>query len=180
MEDARRCGILARRGLDETTREEYSRLITERIAASPQFQQAKTVMLYRSVRGEVCLDGLRGCGKRLVYPLCVNGTEMIALHPLEEDAWTEGSYGIPEPIPQRSPEVSPEEIDLVICPCTAFDEEGHRMGMGAGYYDRFLPQCSRAFIAAAAFECQKAELQPKPWDVPMQCVFTERTTYYAK
>ena len=179
MEDARRRGILARSALDSEAREEFSRRIVERIAASPQFRQAKTVMLYRAIRGEVCLDGLQGCGKRLVYPLCVNGSEMTALLPLGDDAWTVGRWGIPEPVPEKSLTVPPEEIGLVICPCTVFDEAGHRVGMGAGYYDRFLPQCSQALIAAAAFECQKSEVQPQPWDIPMNCVFTEKTTYHA-
>lgn len=138
-------------------------------------------MLYRAVRGEVCLDTLQACGKRLVYPLCVSATEMTALLPRGKNAWAAGRHGIPEPIPERSLTVAPEEIDLVICPCTVFDEACRRMGMGAGYYDRFLPQCSGAVIAAAAFECQKTAAVPvRPWDIPMDCVFTEKSIYHAK
>lgn len=54
-----------------------------------------------------------------------------------------GTLRHPRTVREKSELVLPEKIDLVICPCTVFDEEGSRMGMGAGYYDRFLPLCSQ-------------------------------------
>ena len=79
-----------------------------------------------------------------------------------------------------SVEIRPEEIDLVICPCTVFDEAGGRMGMGAGFYDRYLPRCVNARIAAVAFEAQKADCVPmEAWDRPMDLVFTEKAVYCA-
>ena len=66
----------------------------------------------------------------------------------------------------------------MICPCTVFDEACGRMGMGAGYYDRYLPKCAGAVIAAAAFEVQKAARAPmEPWDRAMELVFTESCVY---
>lgn len=174
-------GKTARENLSTGARAEFSRQITQRIAASPQFRTADTVMLYRALPCEVDLSGLKGLGKRLVYPHCVTKTEMVALLPNDEDGWISGTFGIMEPNPDRSLLISPDEIDLVICPCTAFDEACSRLGMGAGYYDRFLPKCVNAFIATAAFECQKAPSVPaESWDVPMDCVFTEQATYYPK
>lgn len=177
----RRGGKQAREGLDALTRVEYSRRIVERITASPRFQEAETVMLYRALPCEVDLSGLARFGKRLIYPRCISKTEMVALLPNDKEAWSPGAFGIPEPLPENSLLIPPEEIGLVICPCTVFDEECGRMGMGAGYYDRFLPRCVNAFVAAAAFECQKVLSVPtQPWDVPMDCVFTERAVYYPK
>jgi 5-formyltetrahydrofolate cyclo-ligase len=48
-------------------------------------------------------------------------------------------WGIPEP--ENGPEIAPEEIDLVLIPLLAFDQTGHRVGYGKGYYDRFLASC---------------------------------------
>ena len=46
--------------------------------------------------------------------------------------------------------------------------------MGAGYYDRYLPRCARARVAAVAFKAQKAPYIPaRPWDHPMDLMFTE-------
>lgn len=86
-----------------------------------------------------------------------------------------------EPVREKSVEIPPEEIELVICLCTVFDENCGRMGMGAGFYDRYLAKCVNAHIAAVAFEVQKADSIPmEPWDKPMEMVFTETCTYFKK
>ena len=174
--------ISARDSLSRSEREAFSMQIAERILASKEFQEAKTIMIYRATKGEVCLDTLEraalAADKCLVYPLCMNDSDMIALHPKDETAWQIGYHGILEPVRVHSIEIAPEEIDMVICPCTVFDEQGGRMGMGKGFYDRFLERCSRACIAAVAFEVQKMEHVPRaPWDKEMDIIFTERQTY---
>lgn len=179
MEDnrvLRREKIQAREALLPEERREFSAAIVQRLALLPEFQAAETVMIYRAVKGEVSLEGLSG--KRFVWPLCIGEGEMIALLPEDESAWKKGYCGIPEPARQRSREIAPEEIDLVICPCTVFDPACRRMGMGKGFYDRFLPQCNKAHFVAVAFEVQKAALlSANPWDVPMDAVITEKAIY---
>ena len=177
--------MIARR--DALSPEERTRLseeICRRIAASELFRSARTVLAYRGMRGELRLDALfsapEAAGKRFVFPRCITRTEMTALCPQGPDAWARSGFGILEPVPERSDEIGPEEIDLVLCPCTAFDERCARIGMGAGYYDRYLPQCVNARVAAVAFECQKVpRIEAKPWDFPMEAVFTEDRIYTA-
>lgn len=174
--------LRARRAIPPDRRQELSEQIADKLRASSLFQSARTVMLYCAVNGEVELDALeraaRAEGKRLVYPRCAGGGELEALCPAGADAFQPGRYGIPEPDPTRSVPVSPAEIDLVICPCAAFDESGNRLGMGGGYYDRFLPKCTRARTVIAAFEAQKTAAVPmESWDRPVQAVFTERAVY---
>lgn len=174
--------IRVRDSLTPDQREELSRQTVERILVSEQFKKARTVLLYRATRGELRLEALETApeaqGKRLVYPLCVSDTEMIALLPKSEDAWGTGYCGILEPLQEKSELIQPEDIDLVICPCTVFDEDCSRMGMGAGFYDRYLTKCVNARIAAAAFECQKTvEVPAAPWDKPVDLVFTEKRAY---
>jgi 5-formyltetrahydrofolate cyclo-ligase len=181
----RREKIRARDALTPEKREALSRLLVANLIAVPEFQAAKTVLIYRAARGEVRLDALEtapeAAGKRLAFPLCVSDTEMIALLPHEEDAWVSGRYGITEPVPEKSDLILPEDIDLVVCPCTVFDENCNRMGMGAGFYDRYLERCVNAKVLSVAFECQKAERVPTaPWDKPMGMTVTERAVYRAK
>ena len=178
----RRAGIAERNSLSPDERAEKSAAACVRIAESEAFAAAETVMIYDSVRGEISLEALlshpAAAGKRFVYPLCVSRTEMKAYRPGD---WQRGAFGIREPVPELSEEIPPGEIGLVICPCTVFDEDGNRIGMGAGYYDRFLPRCSRAVVIAAAFEAQKTENVPaRPWDRPVDAVFTEERIYTAK
>ena len=183
--ELRKSKIQARNSLSREDRERFSAVISERIAASEVFRKAKTVLIYRATKGEVRLDALEradeAAGKRLVYPLCISDSEMIALLPEDENAWKPGYFGIMEPLQEKSLEIPPEEIDLVICPCTVFDPQCGRMGMGAGFYDRYLEKCVNAHIAAAAFEVQKTDHIPmEPWDKPMEMVFTEAGIYYQK
>ena len=202
--------IAARDMLTSKERREKSEAIVRYILADPVFQKAKTVMIYRSVRGEVQLDLLPALApeKRYVYPLCIDKAEMIALCPgYGRDAvcaglsgegsaspgvygmtssgegrslpdlpgvFRKGPFGIPEPDPEYSKAVAPEEIDLVLCPCSAFDREHRRLGMGGGYYDRFLGKCVHADIIAAAFAVQEADEVPtEAFDRKMDNVITE-------
>ena len=197
--------IAARDMLTPKERREKSEAIVRNILADPVFQKAKTVMIYRSVRGEVQLDMLPALApeKRYVYPLCVDKAEMIALCPLSRldgvgegekspngskvrgteeggtvaelsGAWRKGPFGIPEPDPEYSEIVAPEEIDLVLCPCSAFDRRHRRLGMGGGYYDRFLGKCVHAEIIAVAFAVQEADEVPtEAFDRKMDRVITE-------
>ena len=166
--------IRARESLTPEERAEKSSRAVERIAELPEFRQASVVMIYRAVRGEMTLEQLPGHpaarGKRCAGP----GT-MQAMIP---GGWKEGFRGIPEPDPVCSEEVAPEEIDLVICPGAAFDRECTRLGMGGGYYDRFLPRCGKAAVILAAFEAQRADRLPREqWDIPMDRVVTEERIY---
>ena len=169
----------ARNSLTPAEREERSARAVERLARSEAFQKAKTVMIYDHVGGELSLDSLlthpAAAGKRFCYPLCTSRTEMIAMVP---GAWQIGAYGIREPVRERSEELQPEEIDLVVCPGTGFDPACNRMGMGGGYYDRYLPRCVNARIVMVAFEVQKlAAIPVDPWDRPVEQVFTEDAVY---
>ena len=151
----RRKKVFARDSLIEEERREKSALIVQHILDSEFFKKAKTVMLYRSVRGEVQLDTLPDFApdKRYVYPLCIDKTQMRVYKSdiADEKAWKKGAFGIPEPNPAYAEEVEPEKIDLVICPCTAFDREYNRLGMGAGYSDRYLEKCEKEIQVAVAY-----------------------------
>ena len=92
-----------------------------------------------------------------------------------------GAYGIAEPS-VRGRRVRPGEIDVVLVPLVAFDRDGHRLGMGAGYYDRALAprrDRGRAYrrpkLVGVAYACQEiASIRPRPWDVALDAVVTER------
>ena len=157
----------------------YSEEAINNIVSLPEFQNASTVLIYSPVKNELSPDSLptrtESAGKRFAFPLCVSRTEMKAMIP---GRWKKGMYDIPEPDPDFSEEIAPEEIDLVICPGVAFDAQCRRLGMGGGYYDRYLPKCVNAAVIMAAYEIQRAESLPcGDWDHAMDMVVTEKRVY---
>lgn len=180
--ELRKSKIAARNSLSQAQREEYSGKIVSKIIESEEFKRAKTILIYRAVKCEVNIDAVLDMidtkDKKFAFPLCISDSEMIALVPHDQDSWKPGYFGIMEPIPEKSVQVMPEDIDMVICPCTVFDEKCLRMGMGAGFYDRYLEKCTKAYVTAACFEVQKTDSVPaESWDKPMDAVFTEKQTY---
>ena len=85
----------------------------------------------------------------------------------------EGAYGIR--IPRGEPQaVNPSGIGLVLVPGLGFDLKGGRMGMGAGYYDRFLPQCANAVKTGITYDILlRGKIICDEHDVLMDYIITE-------
>ena len=168
--------------LSPEERRAKSEIICKKIAETLEFTNSETIMLYKYIRSEVQLTDLEticeAAGKTIVYPVCLPDRQMLAV---SGTSWKKGAFGIPEPDPAAGKIIPPSEIDLVICPCSSFDEEGHRLGMGGGYYDRYLPGCINAARIAAAFEVQKADSVPADeHDCIVDAVVTEKCCYINK
>ena len=159
-----------------------SRRICEKIIALPQYADAGSIFLFRAFRSELDLSAVaeqaERDGKIVLYPYCPDKTTMLALRPGEH--WETGRFGIEVPVLEESAVWDPAEIDLILCPCTAFDDQGNRLGLGAGYYDRFLPQCRKAYRILTAFEVQHLPaVCTEGFDVGMDAIITEsRTEFY--
>ena len=178
--------IAAREALSPEERAEKSRAICANILQTPEYAKAKTVFIYKFVKGEVQLKALEEANEALpaaerktfLYPLCIEDRQMLAIEPgsadMESDAWKKGAFGIPEPVLEMGRVIPPEDIDLVVSPCSSFDESGMRLGMGGGYNDRYLPKCTKADVMLVVYECQGCKAVPaEPWDVPVPCIVTE-------
>jgi 5-formyltetrahydrofolate cyclo-ligase len=72
--------------------------------------------------------------------------ELIALPYGRETRLERSRWNIPEPI--DGDPADPVAIDVVVVPLLCFDERGHRVGYGRGYYDRFLKKCRPDCIKA--------------------------------
>ena len=168
----------------QKNKDEVSRAICGAFMALPAYTAAKTVMWYVDAGSEVrtrhTLPEALTHGKRVVVPWCVVETNQLELFLLEDVAeLVEGAYKILEPKDElrRLPAkvVTPEELDIVMVPGTAFDPRGGRMGQGKGYYDRLLSRARPdAPLVALAFDCQIFdEIPVAPHDVFMDLVLTE-------
>ena len=179
----RKKGIAARKGITKEEAKLLSRKICDRLTGNLAYKKARTVLSYIPFGAEVDVsfinDHVKQEGKVLALPICHDEGRMVAAVPKSSDAWEIGKHGILAPIEEKSLILHPSELDFVIVPCTAFEGSSRkRMGMGAGYYDRYLPQCINAVCIAVAFESQHIrDLCVEPWDFPLNAIVTEANWY---
>ena len=73
--------------------------------------------------------------------------------------------------------MSLDSLDLVLLPLVAYDASGARLGMGGGYYDRWLDPSRSAQVpvrVGVAYHCQQFPRVPmEAWDAPMDAIVNE-------
>lgn len=150
----------------EKTKEEVeilSKKISDHILQSRLFKEAKVIMAFLAFGKEPFLDlvlqqaflgGKIICvpyvyGEGLMKPCKLSSLNMVELD----------QYGIRRP---KAPYVFIEskDIDLVLVSGVGFTLKGERLGMGAGFYDRFLPKVSEAKTMGVTYESQVVDMLP--------------------
>lgn len=166
----------SRSALSSEERKGKSREIERRLFSLPEFQESRTILFFASFRSEVETgDMIRRAlagGKRIVLPK-VNGKELLLFRITDFDNdLAAGAWGIPEPVKGTPADL--QEIDLIIVPGAAFDEQGNRIGYGAGFYDKLLHGFNKPMVALA-FELQIVPSVPADQhDVPVRKIVTEK------
>lgn len=157
--------LTVRRSLPREMVTVYSEAIFQQIETMDDFLQAQTVFCYVSIAEEVqtrkILQLALQMGKTVCIPFIENKKSPMAavkLYRLED--LTEGTFGLLSIDPECAEFVSPEAIDLIFVPGAAFDSQGHRLGMGGGFYDRYMAKAINAKRVALAFSCQRLPSVP--------------------
>ena len=141
-------------------------------AQSEAYKAAKTIYGYlpynQEVRTVPMLEQALKDGKKVAVPK-VYGDEMKFLYLDDLTKVEKGYAGIPEPIADEP--VADEETALVLMPGLAFDPQGHRIGYGGGFYDRFLAAEPNHPTLALCYEFQMLpELHTEEHDIPVDTV----------
>ena len=170
--DIRKIVLERRRGIDSDCRKSSENLIADRIRSLDEYRDASVVALYYPVKGEADLLSLLADREKIFLFPKVHG-DRLSFHPAANlDDFEAGSYGIPEPAAGKAFRV--RDIDLILVPALCFDERGHRLGYGKGYYDRLLKGNPGIFTVGVCFdECHVTGLPVEPWDVHVDCVVTQ-------
>lgn len=122
------------------------------------------------VNTDPILQYLYSLQKRVVVPKVINN-EMIGVE-IGKDVEIEiGKFNVPEP--KSSEEFNPKEIEVMFVPLLVCDQNGNRVGYGAGYYDEFLKECRSDLlkIGISFFEPISSIEDINSMDVPLDyCV----------
>ena len=122
--------------------------IKKKLFELPVFRRSKCVWFYVSLPEEVetlpMICEALGAGKKILVPLTDLENKKLSLFEIRdpEKELRPGVLGIREPDRDLAHPAKIEEADCVIVPGLAFDKAGHRLGRGAGLYDRSLAKLS--------------------------------------
>ena len=172
----------ARAGLSSDEREKASLKITDTVIRSSWFRRSKFVACYLPMPDEVdtwlLIKRAWRMKKRIFAPIIEKNFTMQFCELTTESKLVFDQYGLLEP--QDGEIIAPRALDLVITPMVAFDDNGNRLGMGGGYFDRtfsFLRNRQFLFhpkLIGLAFSCQQVDkIAPNPWDIRVFCVIDE-------
>ena len=152
-----------------------SEVVVRRLLALPELAGRIRIGAYLGVRGEVDPSPLCHVDRlEVALPVTMVGEPLrfvVPSGPLEE-----GPYGILQP--GEGTEVAPLELDVVVLPAVAVDRSGHRVGHGAGFYDRTFADRRKhtppPVLIGVCHSFQMVEhLDARSWDVPLDLVVTE-------
>lgn len=171
-----------RAAMTATALAERSARIVERLLAVPCVAEARTIGAFWPIERQKEVDlrdayaRLTAAGKRLAFPRIEERDGPLAFAWVTDvRALEEGGHGFAEP-PPDAPRA--DALDVVLVPALLVDPRGHRLGYGAGYYDRTLPGLRPpARAVAVAFSFQLAlEVPALETDVAVDVVVTDDRT----
>jgi 5-formyltetrahydrofolate cyclo-ligase len=172
-----------RREIPASERVAAAEKLGEHLLALPFAPDSGYVAGYWAMDGEIALHAWQlRLPAGLVYCLPVLRQDRLRFAPWRPgDPLVCNRYGIPEPDLAPDSLLEAEAMSLVVAPLVGFDEHGHRLGMGAGWYDRSFAfrhtRTAPPWLVGAAFAAQRIDaLATEPWDVPLDAVCSERDT----
>ncbi|MGA2439976.1 MAG: 5-formyltetrahydrofolate cyclo-ligase [Tepidisphaeraceae bacterium] len=168
------------KAMTDADRQAKSLAATGFLAASPEFAAARIVMLYLTAAQELDTTPLAlrcwQSGKTVVVPKV--SWDQRRMLPVEitslQTRMTTTGPGVREPVSGQPMPVN--LLDLVIVPGLGFTADGHRIGRGMGFYDRFLAQPDFIGVSCGmGFEDQIVpELPVLDHDIPLSMLCTDR------
>ncbi|MCJ8341010.1 MAG: 5-formyltetrahydrofolate cyclo-ligase [Pseudomonadales bacterium] len=158
------------------------------------FNSAEHIALYLASDGEIdpqsVIDHCWAMGKQVYLPVLDPDlhNQLLFVHYHNNTLMCRNKYAIEEPATPYQKSIPAAELDLVLLPLVAFDDQGNRMGMGGGYYDR-----SFAFMLETATDCaekhlpvliglahqlqQVDKLAVESWDIPLSGIVTNQRSW---
>ncbi|MEG8231787.1 5-formyltetrahydrofolate cyclo-ligase [Pseudomonas orientalis] len=183
----------ARRALTPSEQRQAAQGLYRQLAQHPLFRRARHISLYLPTDGEIdprlLLRAAQRRGKATYLPVLSAWprTKMVFQRVRPGDKLLPNRFRILEPRADARRQRKVWALDLVLLPLVGFDNEGGRLGMGGGFYDRSLAYLARRntwrkpTLLGLAHECQQVDrLAQASWDVPLAGTVTEKQWYVAE
>ena len=156
--------------------EESSRRLCEKLFEQECYKQAKSIYAYLSynqeVRTQAILERAQADGKRVAVPKVIDD-EMVFLWLDDLTAVSDGYCNIPEPIANEP--IADDDTALVLMPGLAFDPQGHGLGYGGSFYDRYLNNHPDHTLVALCYGFQLFDhLETEAHDIPVDIVIADK------
>lgn len=172
------------RRISPAQRQRDAHLLCAQVQAQTAWQSARNILLFMPLSDEpdiyLLLQEVLSQGKTLCLPRfnkIKHEYETCQISDLERDL-APGAYGISEPL-AICPIFPSFRLDLALVPGVAFDEMGHRLGRGKGFYDRLLIPAS-GLKWGVAFEEQIVKKVPtEAHDYKLDCILTPARCWFA-
>ncbi|WP_304168601.1 5-formyltetrahydrofolate cyclo-ligase [Lonsdalea britannica] len=170
-----------RRALSAEQQASFSQQAAQRIIEHPRIQQARHVAAYLSFDGELdtapLIDALWRQGKQVYLPVLhpFSVGQLLFLRYEHDTPLTLNRLNILQPRLDVRQVLPTHQLDILFTPLVAFDDQGQRLGMGGGFYDRTLEhwQTRGPYPIGLAHDCQQVEQVPAAhWDVPLPEILT--------
>ena len=161
-----------KRAMTEAEIRQKSESLARHLLKTDIYCKARSIYGYlpynQEVRTVPILEQALRDGKRVAVPKCY-GNEMRFIWMDDLSRVEKGYAGIPEPIADGP--VADDETALVLMPGLAFDREGHRIGYGGGFYDKFLAREDNHPTVALCYDFQVFDrLETEEFDIPVDKV----------
>lgn len=174
---------LIRNNLPAEYQRDASSKVCKQIAASSIYRKAKKIALYFSANGEIDLSILWNSapyhGKFCYFPALKEEKSLNFIPATPATPFKKNCYNIPEPDVSTALAIDPQELDVIFMPLVAFDSQGTRLGMGAGYYDRSLQGVTHPLLIGVAYDFQRTDnIKAQEWDVPLSGIVTPQNFYW--
>ncbi|MBI5061218.1 MAG: 5-formyltetrahydrofolate cyclo-ligase [Candidatus Aenigmarchaeota archaeon] len=157
-----------------------STVIAMRLLDMPEFMDAKTIFAYASYNSEVSTKYFIKKALNLGKKVCVPKVDFKTgdMWPVLISAYENlkpNENGIPEP-GRFAASFDPMKVDLILVPGSVFDLQGHRIGSGKGFYDKYLHTYkNHAAVIGLAFDFQIVDDIPEePHDKEVHKIITEK------
>ncbi|PCI18578.1 MAG: 5-formyltetrahydrofolate cyclo-ligase [Piscirickettsiaceae bacterium] len=182
LSNLRRSLRQSRLQLPETTRQRLDSLINQNIIRSGVLLRRPNIASYMAHNGEPCVNAfINTCSRQGVRHYLPVLTKNQSLY-FSRYTWGDGirynQFNIEEPISKNT--ISCRFLSAILLPLLGFDQQGNRLGMGGGYYDRTLsfsaiPSCKKSpLLIGIAYNMQEvSSITTQPWDIPLDAVITE-------